>query len=129
MSEGHCPAVPLERVLEAELTEIRLVREKRGISNIGEPRPAAVSPQAPIAGGAEPADPPWENAADWVKAVGDAHAANLVGVAFSGGGIRSATFNLGVLQALAELKLLHRVDYLSTVSGGGYIGGWLAARN
>ena len=127
MSEGHCPAVPLERVLEAELTEIRLVREKRGISNIGEPRPAAVSPQAPIAGGAEPADPPWENAADWVKAVGDAHAANLVGVAFSGGGIRSATFNLGVLQALAELKLLHRVDYLSTVSGGGYIGGWLAA--
>ena len=127
MSEGHCPAVPLERVLEAELTEIRLVREKRGISNIGEPRPAAVPPQAPIAGGAEPADPPWENAADWVKAVGDAHAANLVGVAFSGGGIRSATFNLGVLQALAELKLLHRVDYLSTVSGGGYIGGWLAA--
>src|SRR5580698_11315513 len=52
---------------------------------------------------------------------------NLIGLAFSGGGIRSATFNLGVLQTLAENQLLHKVDYLSTVSGGGYIGSWLAA--
>ena len=51
----------------------------------------------------------------------------LLGIAFSGGGIRSATFNLGVIQALCELKLLRRVSYLSTVSGGGYIGGWLTA--
>src|SRR5262245_41059661 len=51
----------------------------------------------------------------------------LVGLAFSGGGIRSATFNLGVLQGLAGLGLLRFFDYLSTVSGGGYIGGWLAA--
>ncbi len=48
-----------------------------------------------------------------------------VGLAFSGGGIRSATFNLGILQGLAKLGLLTRFDYLSTVSGGGYIGGWL----
>lgn len=46
----------------------------------------------------------------------------LVGVAFSGGGVRSASFNLGVLQALAEKDVLKNVDYLSTVSGGGYIG-------
>ncbi|MGA8490227.1 MAG: patatin-like phospholipase family protein [Terriglobales bacterium] len=52
---------------------------------------------------------------------------NLIGLAFSGGGIRSATFNLGVLQALAENELLHKFDYLSTVSGGGYIGSWLTA--
>jgi hypothetical protein len=52
---------------------------------------------------------------------------NLIGLAFSGGGIRSATFNLGILQALAESQLLHKFDYLSTVSGGGYIGSWLAA--
>jgi hypothetical protein len=52
---------------------------------------------------------------------------DLTGLAFSGGGIRSATFALGVLQALASLRLLRRFDYLSTVSGGGYIGGWLAA--
>jgi Patatin-like phospholipase len=50
----------------------------------------------------------------------------LFGLAFSGGGIRSATFNLGVLQGLAQAGLLRRVDYLSTVSGGGYIGAWLA---
>ena len=50
---------------------------------------------------------------------------NLVGLAFSGGGIRSATFNLGVLQALARANLLSSIDYLSTVSGGGYIGAWL----
>jgi hypothetical protein len=56
-----------------------------------------------------------------------AHEGNLLGLALSGGGIRSATFNLGVMQCLAKLKLLHRVDYLSTVSGGGYIGGWLSA--
>jgi hypothetical protein len=54
-------------------------------------------------------------------------ALGLVGLAFSGGGIRSATFNLGVLQALGRLGLLRRIDYLSTVSGGGYIGAWLAA--
>lgn len=51
---------------------------------------------------------------------------DLFGLAFSGGGIRSATFNLGVLQALSQIGLLKHVDYLSTVSGGGYIGTWLA---
>ena len=45
----------------------------------------------------------------------------------SGGGIRSASFALGVLQALARHGLLFRFDYLSTVSGGGYIGSWLSA--
>jgi patatin-like phospholipase len=68
----------------------------------------------------------------------------------SGGGIRSAAFALGVLQALAahprpvqghdrskvdqdrnvgspERSLLAQFRYLSTVSGGGYIGSWLSA--
>ncbi|HLG59456.1 MAG TPA: patatin-like phospholipase family protein [Vicinamibacterales bacterium] len=49
------------------------------------------------------------------------------GLALSGGGIRSATFSLGVLQALAASRLLTSFDYLSTVSGGGYIGSWLTA--
>jgi len=52
---------------------------------------------------------------------------SLIGLAFSGGGIRSATFNLGVLEALAQARLLHVFDYVSTVSGGGYIGSWLMA--
>lgn len=50
-----------------------------------------------------------------------------VGVALSGGGIRSATFCLGVFQALARQKLLGKIDFLSTVSGGGYFGSFLGA--
>jgi hypothetical protein len=46
---------------------------------------------------------------------------------FSGGGIRSATFALGVIQGLARHGLLKHFDYLSTVSGGGYIGSWLSS--
>ena len=49
----------------------------------------------------------------------------LVGVALSGGGIRSATFCLGLFQALARQKLIRRIDFLSTVSGGGYFGSFL----
>jgi hypothetical protein len=45
----------------------------------------------------------------------------------SGGGIRSAALSLGVLQGLARYGLLTGFHYLSTVSGGGYIGGWLSA--
>jgi hypothetical protein len=45
----------------------------------------------------------------------------------SGGGIRSATFALGALQGLAARGILQQFDYLSTVSGGGYIGSWLTA--
>jgi choline dehydrogenase-like flavoprotein len=48
-----------------------------------------------------------------------------VGLALSGGGIRSATFALGIMQALARRNRLRNVDYLSTVSGGGYIGAFL----
>lgn len=46
----------------------------------------------------------------------------LIGLALSGGGIRSATFNLGILQALDRHGYLQFFDYLSTVSGGGYAG-------
>lgn len=51
----------------------------------------------------------------------------LTGIAISGGGIRSATFALGVLQTLAEEDELRNADYLSTVSGGGYIGSCLTS--
>lgn len=70
---------------------------------------------------------------------------NSAALCCSGGGIRSATFCLGVIQALAmhclpqanagtsdyaresDQSLLSRFHYLSTVSGGGYIGSWLSA--
>ncbi|MBO9514818.1 MAG: patatin-like phospholipase family protein [Variovorax sp.] len=47
------------------------------------------------------------------------------GLALSGGGIRSATFCLGLLKALAEHRQLLKFDLMSTVSGGGYIGATL----
>ena len=51
----------------------------------------------------------------------------LVGLAFSGGGIRSASFSLGVVQHLISKGLFGKVDYLSTVSGGGFTGSCLSA--
>jgi hypothetical protein len=47
------------------------------------------------------------------------------GLALSGGGIRSATFCLGLLKALAQRRQLLRFDLMSTVSGGGYVGAML----
>lgn len=52
---------------------------------------------------------------------------NLLGLGLSGGGIRSASFCLGALQALDAFGLIKRADYLSTVSGGGYIGTGMVA--
>ena len=57
----------------------------------------------------------------------------LIGFGLSGGGIRSATFALGLFQKMARRGgLLRQIDYLSTVSGGGYFGsffGRLLARS
>ena len=52
---------------------------------------------------------------------------DAVGISLSGGGIRSAAFSLGVLQAINHNKALRNIDYLSTVSGGGYVGSALTA--
>ncbi len=52
---------------------------------------------------------------------------NLFGIALSGGGIRSATTCYGFMKSLADEGLLQKADYLSTVSGGGYIGSHLQA--
>ena len=56
-----------------------------------------------------------------------AGSAPSVGIALSGGGIRSATFCLGLFQALAKQRLIRRIDFLSTVSGGGYFGSFLGS--
>ena len=98
--DGH-HAVPFQLILHDEIDEIDRSRARRLGMNIPTYVPT----------------PPLKRAFD----------RNLVGVALSGGGIRSATFNLGVLQGLAARGWLPAVDYLSTVSGGGYIGAWLLA--
>lgn len=51
----------------------------------------------------------------------------LLGLSLSGGGIRSATISLGVIQALAEGQCLRLFDYLSSVSGGGYVAACLSS--
>lgn len=78
------------------LREQALIEERR--------RLAGVSDRAPLPGGTATA---------------------VAGLALSGGGIRSATLSLGLLQALAEADALRAIDYLSTVSGGGYAGAFL----
>lgn len=69
----------------------------------------------------------WRNAVAEAKEEGIAGHDGLIGLALSGGGIRSATFNLGVIQALKRCGLFDCIDYLSTVSGGGYIGSCLSS--
>jgi hypothetical protein len=70
---------------------------------------------------------PKEKADDAEDKADDLTTTGLVGLALSGGGIRSATFSLGFLQESHRLKILRIFDYLSTVSGGGYVGGWWSA--
>jgi hypothetical protein len=101
LAEVSAASVPFSLAFDIELQEIRASRQFR---NGGDP--VSGSPRAPSRAAAE---------------------LNLFGVALSGGGIRSATFNLGVLQGLATNRLLRDVDYLSTVSGGGYVGAWLTS--
>lgn len=52
---------------------------------------------------------------------------DLVGLSISGGGIRSATFGLGVLQELSGKGIVSQIDMVSTVSGGGYLGSFLSS--
>jgi hypothetical protein len=52
------------------------------------------------------------------------HTSPNLGVSLSGGGMRSASFSVGVLSGLDEVGILPKVDYLSTVSGGGYAAYW-----
>ena len=70
------------------------------------------------------ADPPWPDEAALRAAFFDAGTSALC---LSGGGIRSASFCLGVVQGLARLGVLSKYHYLSTVSGGGYLGCMMAA--
>ena len=55
------------------------------------------------------------------------HARGHSALCLSGGGIRSASFALGVVQGLAQRGLMGAFDFVSTVSGGGYTGAWLSA--
>jgi Patatin-like phospholipase len=114
MEKASAP-LSFEQVFTAELGEILKNRDRREreqcVARAG--KPASALPAFTAA-----ANDPFEKAKQMD---------GLTALAFSGGGIRSATFNLGILQGLAQKNLIKKFDYLSTVSGGGYIGSWLAA--
>ena len=82
-------------VLAEEITELKTRRA--ALFPGQKPLPAVDEGGARDDGGGEPAP---------AHSFVDAHKLRPFGVAFSGGGIRSSTFNLGVLQGLAEVGLL-----------------------
>ncbi len=61
----------------------------------------------------------------WAYLDGGHGGRSVLGISFSGGGIRSAAFCLGAYQALSRQGLFQRARYLSAVSGGSYIAGAL----
>jgi hypothetical protein len=106
--------ISFREVLREEWWEIRMARALRKGDAVDELRKEELPPGGT---GAKPK----EEVPATIKG------RNLMGLAFSGGGIRSATLNLGVLQGLAKAGLLKKFDYISAVSGGNYIASWLAA--
>ncbi len=102
--------------------------DSRGFGEVLRTELRTVLPDLPL----PPSNPP-ENPAEEAEleknllAAIDRHPTELAALCLSGGGIRSATFALGAMQGLARFSLLEHFHYLSTVSGGGYIGSWLSA--
>ncbi len=126
-------AVCFAQALAEELVEVEALRARRGINSGALTQNEILERKhllniAADAGKSGRDNIEGKEAAEEAKfVVGQARKLELAGLAFSGGGIRSATFNLGVLQGLAQYNKVRAFDYLSTVSGGGYIGNWLEA--
>jgi len=93
--------VPESEVFAAELEEVQRRRKKVAVENGSEESQEASAESADLRN-------------------------NLIGLALSGGGIRSAAFNLGLIQAFHRTGLLRVIDYVSSVSGGSYVNAALA---
>ncbi|MBR1179488.1 patatin-like phospholipase family protein [Bradyrhizobium sp. KB893862 SZCCT0404] len=97
------------------------------------------APQPSADGSPGTLSPPTAAAPDLLTVYQTINADDRWALCLSGGGIRSAAFALGILQRIAALDVtskrkdeergsaLRQFEYLSTVSGGGYIGSWLSA--
>lgn len=123
------PAHPAD-VLHDELAVIEYRR--RIIDNKGKLAEAKPQPTKPVAPGADKdaqkvRELQYDDKFKEYDTKVDALTVPLSALCLSGGGIRSAAFALGVVQGLAAKGVLRRFDYLSTVSGGGYTGGFLSA--
>jgi Patatin-like phospholipase len=71
--------------------------------------------------GSKRADGEGQGAGSAPESPADPEYPERIGIACSGGGIRSAAFNLGALQALDQQGVLARASHLSAVSGGSFI--------
>lgn len=60
------------------------------------------------------------------KASEERKSEQIMGIALSGGGVRAASFSLGVFQAFIAFNVASKFQYLSSVSGGGYLGAAVA---
>ncbi len=113
--------VTLDEMFAAELAQIRMRRAwlagEGAVPSVPATGPGPARPDAVAAPASEVK----------IAAAGRSEAMDLAGLALSGGGIRSAAFCLGALQAMNRSGVFERFDYLSTVSGGGYIGAALSA--
>lgn len=127
----------VEDILDAaDLKQLREVEAFVLKADLGEPINAGIGNEIAIAGditGASVFAKERETISKRRKALKLSHAddaddklLNAAGLALSGGGIRSATFCLGIVQVLQKKGLLLNFDYLSTVSGGGYLGAFLS---
>lgn len=116
-SQAEIPVDPTKQPWAAKLAIVRQVeaediRERRAKMRMRYGADSSIGPPQPLDDCCS-----MSVRADAKKPLDD-----LVGVALSGGGIRSAAVCLGLLQALHKTGLIKFVDYLSTVSGGGYAG-------
>lgn len=136
--------VPFSMALSDELDEILRSRDRRLFANPNDAcnpiRTAANPTVSPLAeahgigredtGGEEfgsVADAASRNKITSGLATERAFQECLFGLALSGGGIRSATFALGLLQGMADRNVLPYIDIISSVSGGGYLASWLVS--
>lgn len=120
-----------QTVFDAELDEIL---DRRAVAfldrNPDQSRPSQHVADCSLSASAMPKSAPQDpvsNAGSCVATCRGDVRRTLFGLALSGGGIRSGALNLGVLKRLCQRGLLPFVDYLSTVSGGGYAGAYLSS--
>jgi Patatin-like phospholipase len=128
-NEGRRPnpeCVPFEEVFRGELEDIRIRRDHLEDAQVSTSRgtEANVLAKTSFTRLANEELGPLSQSGNFTS---KEPVLNALGLSLSGGGIRSAAFCLGVLQALDKADVLKRIDYLSTVSGGGYIGSSLSA--
>ncbi|MEO8726439.1 MAG: patatin-like phospholipase family protein, partial [Acidobacteriaceae bacterium] len=138
MSKQHYPSSVCQVLAEEALTmttaqpasSLNLAGPEAGAADEAG-RVAALATLALVRAKAEEAKGAPDSAEDLAATLSALGQLKRSALCFSGGGIRSATFGLGVLQGLAQLSrnsdgALRSFDFISTVSGGGYLGGWLS---